>query len=148
MSYLKLKRIRMLTLGLHYLEINFLFFLLKNTSNSDIEKRSHLKWKGVMFIDQLLRLHGFYFHRYSKWPNKKGEIGASLVAQWLRICLPMQGTRVRALVWEEPTRHGATRPVSHNYWACASGACAPQQERPRQWEARALWWWVAPARRN
>ena len=21
-------------------------------------------------------------------------------------------------------------PVSHNYWACATGACAPQQERP------------------
>ena len=41
--------------------------------------------------------------------------GASLVAQWLRICLLMQGTRVRALVWEDPTRHGATRPVSHNY---------------------------------
>ena len=40
---------------------------------------------------------------------------ASLVAQWLRICLPMQGTRVRALVWEDPTCHGATRPVSHNY---------------------------------
>ena len=41
--------------------------------------------------------------------------GASLVAQWLRICLPMQGTRVRALVWEDPTCRGATRPVSHNY---------------------------------
>ena len=25
---------------------------------------------------------------------------------------------------------------------------APQQERPRQWEARAPWWRVAPARRN
>ena len=57
--------------------------------------------------------------------------GASLVAQWLRICLQMQGTRVRALVWEDPTCRGATRSVSHNYWACASGACAPQQERPR-----------------
>ena len=56
---------------------------------------------------------------------------ASLVAQWLRICLPMQGTRVQALVWEDPTCRGATRPVSHNYWDCASGACAPQQERPR-----------------
>ena len=41
--------------------------------------------------------------------------GASLVAQWLRICLLMQGTRVRALVWEDPTCRGATRPVSHNY---------------------------------
>ena len=40
---------------------------------------------------------------------------ASLVAQWLRTCLPMQGTRVRALVWEDPTCHGAAGPVSHNY---------------------------------
>ena len=40
--------------------------------------------------------------------------GASLVAQWLRICLLMQGTRVRALVWEDPTCRGAAGPVSHN----------------------------------
>ena len=46
---------------------------------------------------------------------KKLKIGASLMAQWLRICLPMQGTRVRALVWEDPTCRGATRPVTHNY---------------------------------
>ena len=43
------------------------------------------------------------------------KIRASLVAQWLRICLLMQETRVRALVWEDPTCRGATRPVSHNY---------------------------------
>ena len=46
---------------------------------------------------------------------KISQIGASLVAQWLRVCLPMQGTRVQALVWEDPTCRGATRPVSHNY---------------------------------
>ena len=46
---------------------------------------------------------------------KKVDVGASLVAQWLRICLPMQGTRVLALVWEDPTCRGATRPVSHSY---------------------------------
>ena len=40
---------------------------------------------------------------------------ASLVVQWLRICLPMQVTRVRALVWEDPTCRRATRPMSHNY---------------------------------
>ena len=40
---------------------------------------------------------------------------ASLVVQWLRICLPMQGTQVRALVWEDPICRGATRPVNHNY---------------------------------
>ena len=49
------------------------------------------------------------------YPVIKSLWGASLVAQWLRICLPMQGTRVRALVWEDPTCRGATKPVSHNY---------------------------------
>ena len=51
-----------------------------------------------------------------KWKKKNR---ASLVAQWSRICLPMQGTRVRALVQEDPTCRGATKPVRHNYWACA-----------------------------
>ncbi|KAJ8785411.1 hypothetical protein J1605_007008 [Eschrichtius robustus] len=36
--------------------------------------------------------------------------GTSLVAQWLRIHLPTQGTRVRALVQEDPTCRGATNP--------------------------------------
>ena len=81
------------------------------------------------------------------WVFKK-SLGASLVAQWLRICLPMQGTRVWALVWEDPTCRGATRPMSHSYWACASGTCPPQQERPWQWEARAPRWRVAPTRCN
>ena len=43
------------------------------------------------------------------------DVRASLVAQWLRICLLMQGTRVRALVWEDPTCCRAAGPVSHNY---------------------------------
>ena len=46
---------------------------------------------------------------------KNKQIGTSLVVQWLRICLPMQGTGVRALVREDPTCRGATKPVRHNY---------------------------------
>ena len=45
----------------------------------------------------------------------KRRQGTSLVAQWLRIRLPMLGTRVRALVREDPTCHRATKPVRHNY---------------------------------
>ena len=41
------------------------------------------------------------------------------MAQWLRIHLPMQGTWVRALVQEDPTCRGATKPVCHNCRACA-----------------------------
>ena len=50
------------------------------------------------------------------WCNHYGKLyGASLVAQWLGIRLLMQGTRVHALVREDPTCRGAARPVSHNY---------------------------------
>ena len=95
--------------------------------------------------------------------------------QWWRIHLPVQGTRVRALVREDPTCRGATQllrynywagalePASHNCWAhvpqllspCATTtearmprACAPQQEKPPQWEARAPQRRVAPTRCN
>ncbi|KAJ8776863.1 hypothetical protein J1605_015040 [Eschrichtius robustus] len=51
--------------------------------------------------------------------HKRAHVGASLVAQWLRICLPVQGTRVRALVREDPTCRGATKPMCHNFRACA-----------------------------
>ena len=63
------------------------------------------------------------------------------MAQWLRIRLPMQETRIRALVREDPTCHGATKPVSHNYWACALEptshnywARAPQLLKPARLE--------------
>ena len=43
--------------------------------------------------------------------------GTSLVAQWLGVRLPMQRTRVWALVREDSTCRRAAKPVSHNYWA-------------------------------
>ena len=42
-------------------------------------------------------------------------LGISLVVQWLKICLPMQGTEVRSLAREDPTCRGAIKPVRHNY---------------------------------
>ena len=47
--------------------------------------------------------------------SQKEKNRASLVAQWLGIRLPMQGTRVRALVREDPTCRGATKLVRHSY---------------------------------
>ena len=46
--------------------------------------------------------------------------GTSLVVQWLRIHLAMQGTWVWS--WSgnwDPTYQGATKAAWHNYWACA-----------------------------
>ena len=68
--------------------------------------------------DPAITLLGLYREK-TKTLNSKRYMRASLVAQWLRVCLPMQGTRVRALVWEDLTCRGATKPVRHNYWACA-----------------------------
>ena len=74
-------------------------------------------------------------------------LGASLAVQWLRIRLPMQGTQVWALVQEDPTCHGATKPVCHNYWAHVPQLLSPRAKTteahaPRahasQWEATAM----------
>ena len=57
-----------------------------------------------------------------------GHLGAnervSLVVPVLRICLPVRGIRVGSLVWEDPTRHRAPKPVSHSCWSCAPRAHA------------------------
>ena len=50
---------------------------------------------------------------------QKKIIRTSLVAQWLGIRLPMQGTWVQALVREDPACRGEIKPVLHNYWAYA-----------------------------
>ena len=84
---------------------------------------------------------------FTVWATRQGDIvkirRTSLVVQWLRICLPMQGTRVRSLVEEDPTRLRATRPEHHNYWSQCSGAHVLQQEKPVHRNQR-----VAPAHHN
>ena len=68
----------------------------------------------------------------------------SLVAQWISVCLPTQGTWVQSLVEEDPTYCGETKPVyhndqvdalepaSHSYWAHMPRTCTLQQEKPPQ----------------
>ena len=56
--------------------------------------------------------------------------GTSLVVQWLRIRLPMQRTWVQSLVWEDPTCHGATKPVRHNCWAHVPQLLKPMHLEP------------------
>ena len=57
----------------------------------------------VLYLFRLLR----FSVKMSSW--------ASLVAQQLRIRLPRQGARVRALAREDPTCRRATKPMCHNY---------------------------------
>ena len=99
---------------------------------------------------------------------KKPHWGVSLAAEWWRVRLPIQETWVQPLLWEDPTGHGATKPVSHSYWSCALEpinrnpeptypnykslctlkACAPQHEKPLQWETHTPQPRVAPTRHN
>ena len=58
------------------------------------------------------------FIKFKNFPASKYTIRASLVVQWLGVHLTRQGTQVRALVREDPTCRGATKPVHHNYWVC------------------------------
>ena len=79
--------------------------------------------------------------------GNEGSQGTLLVVQWLRICLPMQGTCVWCLAWEDSTCHGAAEPVYHNDWACtlepvSHSYWSPHtlepvlcKEKPPQWEA-------------
>ena len=84
-------------------------FNLKNSLHS---KSLIKKKKLIIFVQSWYAS----FHLQLRFKNEKW---ASLVVQWLRIRLPMQGTGVWALVQEDPTCRGATKPVRHNYWACA-----------------------------
>ena len=76
----------------------------------------------------------FFFFHNSPWVIlfKMHCQRASLVVQGLRICLAMQGTPVPSLVWDDPTCHRATKPMQHNYWACAL------EPRSRNYWAHAL----------
>ena len=58
-------------------------------------------------------------HSFSELPNQRvaleptgvrSESGTSLLAQGLRVCLPMLGTWVQSLVWEDSTCCGAAKP--------------------------------------
>ena len=74
-------------------------------------------------------LHGLRVNKDTK--SIKNRLNqASVVVQWLRIRLPMQGTRVWALVGEDPTCHRANKPVRHNYWARTPQLLKPERLEP------------------
>ena len=59
----------------------------------------------------------------------------------------MQETRVRSLIWEDPTCRGATKPMCLDYWACALSPCSTRKattvSSPRspklEKKSRAIW---------
>ena len=83
----------------------------------------------------------------TKYFMLKAYLGTFLVVQWLGVHLTMQVTSISSLVCEDPTCHGAAKPIHHNYWvhtleplnhncwARIPRAWTPQQEKPPQWKA-------------
>ena len=57
------------------------------------------------------------------------------MAQWVRVCLPMQVTQVPSLIRENPTCCRATNPCVTTAEAHVLRAHAPQQEKPPEWGA-------------
>ena len=90
--------------------------MIRNKSKERCEKPLYRKLQNIAwnFINEI------YFV-FVDWETQycSQTFPRDFPVQWLRICLPMQGTRVWALVWGDPTCCGATKPVHHNYWACA-----------------------------
>ena len=105
-----------------YPERNY-FFPSKNVSalvlRNDIDGKHHLFWDKTAWPGRISR--GLRWpSRYSlTWSQPKHTMGVSLVVQWLKICLAMQGTEVRSLVWEDSTCCRTTKPMYPNYWAHA-----------------------------
>ena len=67
--------------------------------------RFHCQWREF----------GPWSRRPYKPHSQKNEMRTSLVVQWLRISLAMQGILIQPLVGEDPTCHRATKPMRHNF---------------------------------
>ena len=67
--------------------------------------------------------------------------GTSLEVHWVSFHLSVQGTKVQSLVWEDPTRCGATKPERYNYWSpCTeSPQHAPQKKKKKRHRNEKPW---------
>ena len=95
--------------------------------NTDTKNKILANWiqQYIKRITQLNRMEftagmqGFFstgdqsawFITSTNWRIKTICSGPSLVVQWIIRPLPMQETRVRSLIWEDSTCHGATKPM-------------------------------------
>ena len=74
------------------------------------------------------------------WSRKERKMyyGISPLVQWIRIRLPVQGTRVQSLVREDPTHLRAAKPGCHSTEPVPFRACEPQILSPRAATPEAL----------
>ena len=87
----------------------------KNIAHCD----DRLKYSVEQASSYLSMVHWIALSHICSLDLKLGSLKTSLCGfpwgvQWLRIRLPMQGTWVQSLVWEDSARSGATKPMHHN----------------------------------
>ena len=94
----------------------------RNRSNS----QNHKTYREIryQFYNQPLRkidedLQRIHLLQFLELEYFKTMIWASLMAQWQKICLPMQGTWAGSLIWKDSVSCRATKPMCHNHCACA-----------------------------
>ena len=84
--------------------------------STDLSHYSVISLWGILFSKEWTTWVNLQSIKLSKWSqSQKWTYWSSLVVQWLRICLPMQWTRVWSLVQKDPSCCGATKPASHSY---------------------------------
>ena len=87
-------------------------------------RRSHFV---LTLITVLLQIHK---KKKKKMTTKQG-LRASLVAQWIRISLPVQESWVRSLIWEDPTCCRGTCPQHLNLCSRAQEPRLLESKHPR-----------------
>ena len=89
------------------------FSTAKETINKT--KRQHSEWEKRFANEATDKgLISKYTNSSCSSISKNKKPNTSAVAQWIGIRLPMQGTRVQSLVWEDPTWYRAIKPMCHN----------------------------------
>lgn len=118
-----------------YLLQEKIFTIYCKIQNTGTKKHLHSKllfWKNIH-----MRLEFVYVWTYVNIEGSK----ASLVVQWLRIWLAVQGTLFLSLVQEDPMCLGVTKSTCHNYLSSAlePRATATEPTSCKDWSLRTLW---------
>ena len=109
------------------------------------ERRFVARFKTIFDLNQWPYMTSFclfFYLTYSRKVKKKNQFKKAASS------LPVQGTQVEPWSGKIPHATEQLSPCATTTEAQAPRACALQQEKPPQWEARTQQRRVAPARRN
>jgi len=85
----------------------------KDSSLNGRKYLNHITDEGFLSRKTMYYYNSIIKRQVTQFKNEQRR--ASLVAQWLKIHLPVLETRVQLLIEEDPTCYRAIKPVHHNY---------------------------------